>query len=187
LIRRFHILPFPNKRILRYFRLIPYETIRGAIRNASRCDPQYLELLSHWGWSYSFDLDENGIFGHVYPSGEFEVVIPDTIPTGEPLAIVKDMELQSACDAISVVEDAIELTWAYGSGTPRQDVLPEDEALAKVWEPRDSIMVSGSDLWGEDVPVLRRGDNFSHFATDPSGPLPSALFSDPRPTVDPGA
>jgi Integrase zinc binding domain len=123
----------------------------------------------------------------VHPSGEFEVVISDTIPTGEPLAIVKDMELPSACDAISVVEDSIELPGAYGSGPPRRDVLPEDKALTNSWEPLDSIVVSGSDLWDEDVPVLRRGDTFSQIATDPSGPLPSALFSDTRLTVDPGA
>jgi hypothetical protein len=116
------------------------------IRDHQRCDPQYLELLSHWGWSDSFDLDENDIFGHVYPSGEFEVVIPDTIPTGEPLAIVKYMELPSACDAISVVDDTPELPWAYGSGLPRRDVLPEDEALETFWEPRDLILGSGSDL-----------------------------------------
>jgi hypothetical protein len=117
----------------------------------------------------------------VHPSGEFEVVIPDTSPKGKPLAAVKDMELPSACDAISVVEDSIELPGAYGSGPPRRNVLPEDEALTNIGEPQDSIMVSGSDLWDEDVPVLRRGDTFSHFATDPVNPGTQALAVDDLP------
>jgi hypothetical protein len=106
---------------------------------------------------------------------------------GEPLQIVKDMELPSPCNAISVVEDSIELPGAYGSGPQRRDVLPGGESLTNVWEPRDSIMVSDSDLWDEDVPVLRRGEIFSHCAIDTSRLLPSILFSDPRPTVDHGA
>jgi RNase H-like domain found in reverse transcriptase/Integrase zinc binding domain len=160
-----------------YLTLLSVDTLR----EHQRCDPQYLKLLSHWGWSDSFDLDENGIFGHVHPSGEFEVVIPETIPTGEPLAIVKDMELPSACDAISVVENSIELPGAYVSVPPRRDVLPEDEALTNSGESQDSIMVSGSYLWDEDVPVLRRGDTFSNFATDPVNPGAQALAVDDLP------
>jgi hypothetical protein len=39
--------------------------------------------MSHWGWSDSLDMDSNGVIGYVYPKGEFEVIIPDTIPAGD--------------------------------------------------------------------------------------------------------
>jgi hypothetical protein len=42
-------------------------------------------------------------------------------------------------------------------------------------------MVSGSDMWDEDVPVLRRGDTFSHFATDPVNRGAQALAVDDLP------
>jgi hypothetical protein len=56
--------------------LISVETFR----EHQRCDPQYDGLMSHWGWSDSLDMDSNGVIGYVCPTGEFEVIIPDTIP-----------------------------------------------------------------------------------------------------------
>jgi RNase H-like domain found in reverse transcriptase len=63
------------------------------LREHQRCDPQYDGLMSHWGWSDSMDIDSNGVIGYVYPTGEFEVIIPDTIPTGHPITIVDDAYL----------------------------------------------------------------------------------------------
>jgi hypothetical protein len=42
------------------------------------------------GGSASLDMDENGVMGHVRPSGEFQVIVPDTIPTSDPIAVVRE-------------------------------------------------------------------------------------------------
>ena len=64
-----------------------------------RCDPQYDELMTHWGWSESMDMDPNGVIGYVCPTGEFEVIIPDTIPTGDPITIIDDVNLPQAYES----------------------------------------------------------------------------------------
>jgi proteasome lid subunit RPN8/RPN11 len=48
------------------------------------CDPAYQAVFSHWGGSDSLDMDDRGVLGHVYPSGEFQVIFHDTITTSEP-------------------------------------------------------------------------------------------------------
>jgi hypothetical protein len=71
------------------------------LREHQRCDPQYDGLMSHWGWSDSLDMGSNGVIGYVYPTGEFEVTIRDTIPTGDPITIVDDAYLPLAYDSNS--------------------------------------------------------------------------------------
>jgi hypothetical protein len=57
--------------------------------------------MSQWGWSDSMDMDSNGVIGYVHPTGEFEVIIPDTIPTGDPITIVDDASFPLAYDSNS--------------------------------------------------------------------------------------
>jgi hypothetical protein len=63
--------------------------------------------MSHWGWSDSLDMDSNGVIGYVFPTGEFEVIISYTIPTGDPIAIVDDAYLPLAYDSNSQREEDV--------------------------------------------------------------------------------
>ena len=60
------------------------------LRDHQWCDPAYQAVLSHWGGCASLDMDENGVMGHVRPSGEFQVIVPDTIPTSDTIAVVRE-------------------------------------------------------------------------------------------------
>jgi hypothetical protein len=46
-------------------------------------------------------MDSNGVIGYVQPTGEFEVIIPGTIATGDPITIVDDAYLPLAYDSNS--------------------------------------------------------------------------------------
>jgi hypothetical protein len=70
-----------------------------SLRKHQRCDPQYDELMTHWRGNEAMDMDPNGVIGYVCPSGEFEVSLPDTIPTGDPVTIVDHVYLPQACDS----------------------------------------------------------------------------------------
>jgi hypothetical protein len=64
-------------------------------------------------WFASLKMDDNGVMGLVRPSGEFQVIVPDTIPTSDRIAVVSesfDLDLhisflskrdEDACSAIS--------------------------------------------------------------------------------------
>jgi hypothetical protein len=45
------------------------------------------------------DMDPNGVIGYVCPSGEFDVFLPDTNPTGDPITIVDHVYLHQAYDS----------------------------------------------------------------------------------------
>jgi hypothetical protein len=72
-----------------------------SLREHQRCDPQYDGLMFLWGWNDSMNMDPNGVIGYVCPAGEFEVIIPDTIPTGDPITIVDDVYSHEAYDCTS--------------------------------------------------------------------------------------
>jgi hypothetical protein len=63
--------------------------------------------MSHWGWSDSLDMDSNGVIGYVYPTGEFGVIIPDNIPTGDPITIVDDASLPLAYEYNSQRDEGV--------------------------------------------------------------------------------
>jgi hypothetical protein len=46
-------------------------------------------------------MDSIGVIGYIHPTGEFEVIFPDTIPTGDPIKIVDDAYLPLAYDSNS--------------------------------------------------------------------------------------
>jgi Integrase zinc binding domain len=52
-------------------------------------------------------MDSNGVIGYVYPTIEFEVIIPDNIPTGDPITIVDDAYLPLAYDSNSQREEYV--------------------------------------------------------------------------------
>jgi hypothetical protein len=35
------------------------------LREHQRCNPQYDELMTHWGWNEAMDMDPNGVIGYV--------------------------------------------------------------------------------------------------------------------------
>jgi hypothetical protein len=36
-------------------------------------------------------MDDHGVMGHAHPSGEFQVIIPDMIPSEEPITVLRDV------------------------------------------------------------------------------------------------
>jgi Integrase zinc binding domain len=91
-------------------------------------------------------MDDHGVMGHAHPSGEFQVIIPDTIPSEEPITGVRDItdvflpnSLLSTCD-----EDATYLRRGVTSSIlplklpyPRKPVVPFALALALDELPRE--------------------------------------------------
>jgi hypothetical protein len=61
------------------------------LRDHQWCDPAYQAVISHWGGCPSLDMDEHGFMGHMGPSGEFQVIVPDTIPALDPIALVREL------------------------------------------------------------------------------------------------
>jgi hypothetical protein len=47
------------------------------------------------GWKRFARYGLERCFGHVYPSGEFQVIVPDTIHTSESISVVREFDSQN--------------------------------------------------------------------------------------------